>query len=190
MVQKSLRVKFTFDLWHFLIRVTSRPRCFKSENYRIEVEGHLAESRSDILAGMCNTNRKRADQKSVAILTGRLRDQAELLGVLNGLYNLHLSILKVEVANSVKPFANLKCSIEMPVSQRIHLSRHSDQRKKRMVNLHALTHPSYTLTSWKNRRKQKTSKIERRTICSAAAESGTQFSVFYPSGRKRSFLIF
>lgn len=68
--------------------------------YRIEAEGHLAESRSDILAGMRITTRKRADQKPVAILTGRLRDQAELLGVLNGLYNLHLSILKVEVADS------------------------------------------------------------------------------------------
>jgi hypothetical protein len=32
-------------------------------------------------------------------LNGRLRDQAELSGVLNSLYNLHLSILKVEVAN-------------------------------------------------------------------------------------------
>ncbi len=69
-------------------------------NYRIEVEGHLAESRSDILAGMRITTRKIAAQKTVAILTGRLRDQAELLGVLNGLYNLHLSILKVEAVNS------------------------------------------------------------------------------------------
>ncbi len=72
----------------------------RPENYRIEVEGYLAESRSDILAGMRITTRKIEDQKTVAILTGRLRDQAELLGVLNGLYNLHLSILKVEVANS------------------------------------------------------------------------------------------
>ncbi len=72
----------------------------RPENYRIEVEGHLAESRSDILAGMRITTRKITAQKTVAILTGRLRDQAELLGVLNGLYNLHLSILKVEVANS------------------------------------------------------------------------------------------
>jgi hypothetical protein len=45
------------------------------------------------------TTRKRADQKTVTTLTGRLSDQAELSGVLNSLYNLHLSILKVEVAN-------------------------------------------------------------------------------------------
>jgi LuxR family maltose regulon positive regulatory protein len=35
----------------------------------------------------------------VTALVGRLRDQAELSGVLNSLYDLHLSILKVEVVN-------------------------------------------------------------------------------------------
>jgi hypothetical protein len=45
------------------------------------------------------TARKRADQTTVTTMTGRLRDQAELSGVLNSLYDLHLSILKVEVVN-------------------------------------------------------------------------------------------
>ena len=45
-------------------------------SYRIEVEGHLAESWSDRLAGMCITSRKRADQTTVTTMTGRLRDQA------------------------------------------------------------------------------------------------------------------
>jgi len=67
--------------------------------YRIEVEGHLDESRSDRLAGMRITARNRADQSYVTTLIGRLRDQAELSGVLNSLYDLHLSILKVEVVN-------------------------------------------------------------------------------------------
>jgi hypothetical protein len=67
--------------------------------YRIEVEGHLAESWSDHLAGMQITTRERADQSSVTTLFGRLRDQAELSGVLNSLYGLHLVILKVEVVN-------------------------------------------------------------------------------------------
>ena len=71
----------------------------RPEYYRIEVEGYLAKSRSDRLAGMRITTRKRADQKPVTTLTGRLRDQAELSGVLNSLYNLHLSILKVEIVN-------------------------------------------------------------------------------------------
>jgi hypothetical protein len=67
--------------------------------YRIEVEGHLAESWSDRLVGMRITARKRLDQTTVTILVGRLRDQAELVGVLNSLYDLHLSILKVDVVN-------------------------------------------------------------------------------------------
>ena len=67
--------------------------------YRIEVEGHLAESWSDRLAGMRITARKRLDQTTVTTLAGRLRDQAELSGVLNSLYDLHLSILSVEYLN-------------------------------------------------------------------------------------------
>lgn len=35
----------------------------------------------------------------MTILIERLKDQAELSGVLNSLYKLHLSILKVEVVN-------------------------------------------------------------------------------------------
>ena len=65
--------------------------------YRIEVDGHLAESWSDRLAGMRITTRGRENQTTVTTLVGRLRDQAELSGVLNSLYGLHLSILKVEV---------------------------------------------------------------------------------------------
>jgi hypothetical protein len=67
--------------------------------YCIEVEGYLAESWSDRLAGMRITKRARADQTTITTLVGRLRDQAELSGVLNSLYGLHLSILKVEVVN-------------------------------------------------------------------------------------------
>jgi hypothetical protein len=64
--------------------------------YRIEVEGVLDEIWADSLAGMRISTRKRADQSTVTTLTGRLKDQAELSGVLNGLYELHLPILSVE----------------------------------------------------------------------------------------------
>jgi len=67
--------------------------------YHIEVEGHLADSWSDRLAGMRITTRERSDQTTVTSLVGRLRDQAELSGVLNSLYGLHLSILKVVVVD-------------------------------------------------------------------------------------------
>ena len=40
-----------------------------------------------------------AVQRTVLTLVGRLRDQAELSGVLDSLYGLHLPILKVGVAD-------------------------------------------------------------------------------------------
>ena len=63
--------------------------------YCIEVEGHLDERWSARLGGMRISTRKRADQSTVTMLTGRVRDQAELTGVLNSLYELHLPILTV-----------------------------------------------------------------------------------------------
>ena len=60
----------------------------------IEVEGLLAESWSDRLADMRITTRKRTDQTTVKTLDGRLRDQAELSGVLKSLYDLHRPIFE------------------------------------------------------------------------------------------------
>ena len=74
-----------------------RIRLWTPVTYRIEVEGHLAESRSDYLAGMRITVGKRLDQTTMTTLVGRLKDQAELSGVLNNLFDLRLAILKVEI---------------------------------------------------------------------------------------------
>ncbi len=68
--------------------------------YRIEVEGFLNESWSECLAGMHITIRKRSDSTIVTTLVGRLRDQAELTGVLNSLNDLHRPIVKVEAVNN------------------------------------------------------------------------------------------
>lgn len=76
-----------------------RIKLWTPATYRIEVEGHLNESWSDRLAGMRITSRERADQTKVSILIGRMRDQAELSGVLSSLYELHLPILKVEMVS-------------------------------------------------------------------------------------------
>jgi hypothetical protein len=68
--------------------------------YRIEVAGALDESWSDRLGGMIIKTRQRADQSTVTTLTGRMIDQAELAGVLNSLYELHLPILKVKIVRT------------------------------------------------------------------------------------------
>ena len=63
--------------------------------YIIDVEGLLDESWSERLAGMNVQTIKRNNPPLVTTLSGRLTDQAELLGVLNALYNLRLTLLSV-----------------------------------------------------------------------------------------------
>jgi hypothetical protein len=67
-----------------------------SADYRITAQGWLDESWSDRLAGMHIKVIIPEDKIPVIILLGHLQDQAELLGVLNSLYELRLPIISVE----------------------------------------------------------------------------------------------
>jgi hypothetical protein len=84
MAQPKNRKKFPFD----------RPG-----KYRISVQGLLDESWSERLGGMRITASSRKDQGKVTELVGKVRDQAELAGVLNSLYELHMTLLSVEYLN-------------------------------------------------------------------------------------------
>ena len=64
--------------------------------YRIVVKGDLGQEWSDRLAGMKITTTHGKGESPHTALVGPLRDQAELNGVLDTLYSLHLSILRVE----------------------------------------------------------------------------------------------
>ena len=69
-------------------------------NYRIRVLGLLDESWSDRLGGLRITACSLKDQEGpVTELVGQVRDQAKLAGVLNSLYELHLTLLSVEHLN-------------------------------------------------------------------------------------------
>ena len=69
-------------------------------NYRIRVLGLLDESWSARLGGMRITSSRSKDQKvAVTQLIGQVRDQAKLAGLLNSLYELHLTLLSVEYLN-------------------------------------------------------------------------------------------
>jgi hypothetical protein len=68
--------------------------------YRIRVQGFLDESWSERLGGLHITTSKIGDQKPISVLAGQLRDQTELAGVLNTLYELHLTLLSVEHLDS------------------------------------------------------------------------------------------
>ena len=69
-------------------------------NYRIRVLGYLDESWSERLGGLRITACSPRDQEgSVTELCGKVRDQAELAGLLNSLYELHLTLASVEMLN-------------------------------------------------------------------------------------------
>ena len=66
-------------------------------SYRIRVQGLLDESWSDRLGGLRIKGSNLKDQEStVTELVGKVRDQAELAGVLNTLYELHMTLLSIE----------------------------------------------------------------------------------------------
>ena len=64
--------------------------------YRIRVLGFLDERWSERLGGLRITTSSLKDQEPVTVLVGQIRDQAELSGVLNTLYEHHLTLLSVE----------------------------------------------------------------------------------------------
>ncbi|MEL4455763.1 hypothetical protein [Lutimonas vermicola] len=64
--------------------------------YQITVMGDLDISWSSRLSGMQISLDKRIDGKDVYSLVGKLKDQAELIGIINTLYDLHLSLIEVK----------------------------------------------------------------------------------------------
>ena len=64
--------------------------------YCICVQGFLEKRWAERLGNMHITKRSREGQVPASTLIIEVRDQAELMGVLNGLYELHLPILLVE----------------------------------------------------------------------------------------------
>lgn len=64
--------------------------------YRIVVKGELSQDWSLRLAGMTITVTTSPSGSSHTELVGLLRDQAQLNGILETLYELHLPILRIE----------------------------------------------------------------------------------------------
>ena len=75
-----------------------------SPRYRITVEGSLGEKWSGRLGGLQIELSQQENQEPLTTLSGHVRDQAALMGVLNSLYQLHLKILSVncETDNETK----------------------------------------------------------------------------------------
>ena len=67
---------------------------YSPSSYEITVEGSLDQSMSNRLAGM-SIHYSESDAQTTTLLTGDLLDQAELLGVLNTLFNYRCTVLSL-----------------------------------------------------------------------------------------------
>ncbi len=76
----------------------SLPTGSKGEIYEIQIKGHLDESWSDWLEGM----EVKLLENGEMILFGNIGDQAALMGILNKLYRLNLTLLSVSKVNQKK----------------------------------------------------------------------------------------
>ncbi len=63
--------------------------------YQIVVAGRLDEALADRLGGMSMSSAIREDETWVTTLRGRISDQAELNGIINALYDIHVPIISV-----------------------------------------------------------------------------------------------
>jgi hypothetical protein len=72
------------------------PSLFEPATYRIRILGTLDKKWSDYYGGMTIEHDIVLNQYPVTILTGRLVDQAALIGVINSLYDLGCPLLSVE----------------------------------------------------------------------------------------------
>jgi len=65
--------------------------------YQIRVQGRIDPTMSDLLGGMMISQATVEEGPPVTSLEGEVRDQAALAGVLNSLYELHLTVISVEL---------------------------------------------------------------------------------------------
>ncbi len=63
--------------------------------YKIKVHGHLKNNWSEKLGGMQINLTQTKDKSLISILVGQINDQAALSGILNALYEAHLTIVSV-----------------------------------------------------------------------------------------------
>jgi len=64
--------------------------------YRIRIKGVLDQRYAGYFGDMMISTDKKEEGKTTSKLTGSIRDQAELMGILNALYNLHLPIVSIQ----------------------------------------------------------------------------------------------
>ena len=70
--------------------------------YLIKVQGKIRENCSNRLGGMQITTSSQKDNRFISTLTGSMKDQSALSGLLNTLFEMSLLVLSVEILNNIK----------------------------------------------------------------------------------------
>jgi hypothetical protein len=93
--------RLTSGYYLFMINRSSRnPYIYDCPaTYKITVQGRIDPTWSDRLEGMAIRQVTVEENRPVTTLEGKLSDQAALAGVLNTLYELHLTLFLVERLN-------------------------------------------------------------------------------------------
>ncbi len=73
----------------------------KSAIYKIVIEGELDDSWSERL-GLQITTEKKTGKKPNSFLVGRITDQAALSSILNSLYDMHMTVISVNMLTDVE----------------------------------------------------------------------------------------
>jgi len=74
-------------------RIGHLPKLDQPVAYQIKVRGRLDASWSDWFGGMAVTSEEGSDGSPVTTLTGTVTDQSVLRGILNGIWDLNLTLI-------------------------------------------------------------------------------------------------
>ena len=74
----------------------------KAAIYKIVVQGILEESWSDRYRGMQISVERKKGKAVFSTLVGEIRDQAALSGILNTLYEMHLTVISVNMLSEIE----------------------------------------------------------------------------------------
>jgi len=94
-------LRATLGYHHYMMSMLSRnPIPFdQPATYQICVQGRIDPTMSDLLGGMTISPDTVEADHTVTSLCGELSDQAALAGVMNTLYEMHLTIISVKRLN-------------------------------------------------------------------------------------------
>ena len=81
---------------HSMMKQEKGLRLATPAKYRIQIQGYLDNTWADQMGRMTFTNHLASGRAPVTVLTGRVLDQAELVGLLCHLYGLGFPLLSIE----------------------------------------------------------------------------------------------